>query len=162
MAAELLGSPWETYVDLNPADKDALTDPGSIYAKVGPKINGSGSIGTMGHFCYFNMDGGTDADYTHHFDFPIHGDFTIAVNGLAGNLPNATTIDVSVQGSVDGENYVDLHLDIINGVAIDDTVAFATYDYDTKGKAPYMRLELTAASNASNETILLAIIPHTT
>ena len=162
MAAELLGSPWESYVDLNPADKDALTDPGSLYTKVGPKINGSGSIGTMGHFCYFNMDGDAPADYTHHFDFPIHGDFTIAVNALAATLPNATTVNVSVQGSVDGENYVDLHLDIINGVSIQDTVVFATYDYDTKGKAPYMRLELTAASNASNETILLAIIPHTT
>ena len=162
MSATLLGSPWESYVDLNPADKDALTDPGSLYTKVGPKINGSGSIGTMGHFCYFNMDGDAHADYTHHFDFPIHGDFTIAVNALAATLPNATTVNVSVQGSVDGENYVDLHNDIMSGIAIDDTVAFATYDYDTKGKAPHMRLEITAASNASNETILLAIIPHTT
>ena len=160
MAAELLGSPWETYVDLNPADKDALADPGSAYTKVGPKINGSGSIGTMGHFCYFNMDGGTDADYTHHFDFPINGDFTIAINALKGDLPAATTIDVSVRGSVDGVNYVDLHQDIIDGVTIDDAIAFATYDYDTKGKAPFMHLELTAASNASNETILLAVIPH--
>jgi hypothetical protein len=116
----------------------------------------------MGHFCYFNMDGGADADYTHHFDFAIHGDFTIAVNALAGDLPSATTVNVSVQGSVDGENYVDLHNNIMSGVAIDDTVAFATYDYDTKGKAPHIRLEITAASNASNETILLAIIPHTT
>lgn len=160
MAAQLLGSPWETYVDLAPADADALADPTSIYSKVGPKVNGSGTIGTMGHYCYFNMDGGTDADYTHAFDFPINGDFTIVVNALAGDLPSATTMDVSVQGSVDGSNYVDLHLDVINGVAIDDTLAIAVYDYDAKGRMPFMRLELTAASNASNETILLAIIPQ--
>ena len=160
MAAELLGSPWETYVDLAPADADALADPASNWVKVGPKINGSGTIGTMGHYCYFNMDGGADADYTHPFDFPISGDFTIVVNALAGNLPNATTIDVSVQGSVDGDNWVDLHLDVINGVSIDDTLVIGVYDYDAKGRMPKMRLELTAASNASDETILLSIVPQ--
>ena len=159
MAAALLGSPWEKYVDLSPSDSDALADPGSAYAKVGPEIRGSGTTGTMGHFCYFNMDGGTDADYTHPFDFPVTGDFTIVINALAGNLPSATTIDVSVQGSVDGTNYIDLHTDVIDGVSIDDTIAAAVYDYDNKGRMPYMRLELTAAT-ASNETILLAILPH--
>jgi hypothetical protein len=79
---------------------------------------------------------------------------------LGGTLPNGTTMDVSVRGSVDGTNYVDLHTDIIDGVAISDTVAVAVYDYDAKGRMPYMKLELTAASNASNETILLAVIPH--
>jgi len=160
MAAALLGSPWETYVDLAPADADALADPAGLYSKVGPKINGQGTTGSMGHYCYFNMDGGTDADWTHHFDFPVRGDFTIVINALGGNLPSGTTIDVSVLGSVDGTNYVDLHTDIIDGVAIDDTVAVAVYDYDAKGRMPYMKLELTAASNASDETILLAVIPH--
>ena len=160
MAAELLGSRWETYTDLNPTDADALADFGGAYSKPGPKINGSGTIGTMGHYCYFNMDGGTDADYTHPFDFSIDGDFTVVVNALAGNLPSATAMDVSVQGSVDGDNYVDLHTDILDGVNIDDQLRIAVYDYDAKGRMPFMRLELTAASSASDETILLAIVPQ--
>ena len=160
MAAALLGSPWERYVDLAPADADALADPGSAYAKIGPEFRGSGTQGTMGYFCYFNMDGGTDADYTHHFDFPITGDFTIVCNALASDLGGALEMDVSVQGSVDGTNYADLHTDIMNGVTIDDAVKVAVYNYDEKGRMPYMRLELTAAANAQNETILLAVIPH--
>jgi hypothetical protein len=160
MAAELLGSRWETYTDLNPADADQLVDFSGPLSKPGPKINGSGTIGTMGHYCYFNMDEGTDADYTHPFDFPIDGDFTIVINALAGNLPNGTTMDVSVQGSVDGDNWVDLHLDIIDGLSIDNQLRVVVYDYDAKGRMPKMRLELTAASNASDETILLGIVPQ--
>ena len=160
MAAELLGSRWETYTDLNPTDADAIADFGGAHSKPGPKINGSGTIGTMGHYCYFNMDGGAGADYTHPFDFSIDGDFTIVINALAGNLPSATAMDVSVQGSVDGENWVDLHLDILDGVNIDDQPRVAVYDYDAKGRMPKMRLELTAASSASDETILLGIVPQ--
>ena len=160
MAAELLGSRWETYSDLDPTDADAIADFGGEFSKPGPKINGSGTIGTMGHYCYFNMDGGAHADYTHPFDFSINGDFTIVINALAGNLPNATTMDVSVQGSVDGANYVDLHTDVIDGVAIDETLAIGIFDYDAKGRMPKMRLELTAASNESNETILVGVVPH--
>ena len=160
MAAELLGSRWETYTDLNPADADAIADFGGEFSKPGPKINGSGTIGTMGHYCYFNMDEGTDADYTHPFDFSIDGDFTIVINALAGNLPNATTMDVSVQGSVDGVNWVDLHTDLLDGVAIKNVTAAAVYDYDAKGRMPRMRLELTAASNASDESIMIHVVPH--
>jgi hypothetical protein len=160
MAATLLGSRWETYTDLNPTDADALADFSGAFSKPGPKINGSGTIGTMGHYCYFNMDETTDASWTHPFDFPIDGDFTVVINALAGNLPNATTMDVSVQGSVDGDNWVDLHLDIIDGLSIDDQLRVAVYDYDAKGRMPKMRLELTAASNASDETILLGIVPQ--
>ena len=160
MASALLGSRWETYTDLNPADADQLVDFGGAHSKPGPKINGSGTIGTMGHYCYFNMDETTDASWTHPFDFPIDGDFTIVINALAGNLPNATTMDVSVQGSVDGDNWVDLHLDVLDGVAIDDTLAIGIYDYDAKGRMPKMRLELTAASNASDETIIVGIVPQ--
>ena len=170
MAAALLGSPWERYADLSPADADALADPASAYAKVGPEIRYSatsgGTQGTMGYFCYFNMDGGTDADYTHHFDFPINGDFTIVCNALAGDLPSNTTMDLSVQGSMIGTDgtWVDLHEDIMDGVTICDSgagVAVAkVYDYDAIGRMPFMRLELTAARAASNETILLAVIPH--
>ena len=157
MAAELLGSKWSTMADLNIAEAtvEAFVNTDSPRSKVT-----LGNPASMGHYCYFAMDGGTDADYTYPFDFSIDGDFTIVINATAQNLPAATTIDVSVQGSVDGDNWVDLHLDVINGVAIDETLAMAVYDYDAKGRMPKMRLELTAASNESDETILIGIVPQ--
>mgnify|MGYP003154161993 CR=1 FL=1 len=155
MAAELLGSKWSTMADLNIAEAtvEAFVNTDTPRSKVT-----LGNPASMGHYCYFAMDGGTDADYTYPFDFPINGDFTIVINALAGNLPNATTIDVSVQGSVDGDNWVDLETDIIDGLSIDNQLRVAVYDYDAKGRMPKMRLELTAASNASDETILLGIV----
>ena len=155
----ILGSPWETYSDLNPADKDALPESSSEMESIGPKINGAGTIGTMGHYCYFNLDNGTDEDFTLPFDFPINGDFTIVCNALKTDLAGATAMDLSVQGSIDGVNYLDLHTDLLSGVAIDDAMQAGVYDYDTKGRMPYMRLGLTPGTGR-NETILLAIVPH--
>jgi len=155
----ILGSPWETYSDLNPTDKDALPESSSQFESIGPKINGAGTIGTMGHFCYFNLDNGTDEDYTLPFDWAINGDFTVVCNALATDLAGSTAMDVSVQGSVDGVNYMDLHEDILDGVAIKDSVQAAVYDYDAKGRMPYMRLGLTPGTGR-DESILLAIIPH--
>ena len=155
----ILGSPWETYSDLNPTDPDALPESSSEMESIGPKINGAGTIGTMGHYCYFNLDNGTDEDYTLPFDFPISGDFTIICNALATDLAGATAMSVSVQGSVDGDNWIDLHDNLINGAAIDDTLAIGIYDYDAKGRMPKMRLGLTPGTGR-NETILIAIVPQ--
>jgi hypothetical protein len=159
MAAELLSTKWGRIADMTATD--ALADPAGTGVTPGGLVSAAGQVtGTMGYYCIFNMDEGTDADYTHHFDFPINGDLTIVVNSGGSNLPNATTMDVSVQGSVDNVNFVDLHTDIIDGVSIDDAPAAAVYDYDAKGRMPYMRLELTAASNASDESIMIHVIPH--
>ena len=74
MAAELLGSHWSTKANLSLAEATL-----EAYSK--NIVPGKDSLNnTMGHFCHFAMDGGTDADYTHHFDFPILGDFMIIVN----------------------------------------------------------------------------------
>ena len=152
MAAEKLGGKWSKGADLSLGDatiRDYTT---------GTDLSASLSK-TMGNYCAFDMDGGTDADYTEPFDFPILGDFMVIVNATGINLGAATTMDVSVQGSADGDNWVDLHTDILDGVAIDDVMATAVYDADAKGIMPYMRLELTAASNARTEAILLQIDP---
>ena len=154
MAAELLGSKWSKMADLSVADATLL-------AKTTSEVPGVGSLNnTMGHFCHFAMDGGTDADYTHHFDFPILGDFMIVVNPTKVNTDAATTVDLSVQGSVDGSSWVDLHNNIIaDGDGTFDTATLtAVYDADAKGIMPFMRLELTAAT-PSDSTILLSIIP---
>ena len=159
MAATLLATKWGRIQDLKPADTDALADPSSTNLVPGGKITNGGVVGKMGYFCIFNMDGGTDADYTHPFDWPVMGDFTVAINSLAADLASATTVDVSVQGSVDGIIYADLHTDMIDNGAIDNAVVFKTYDYDGKGVMPYMRLEITAAT-ASDESIMINVVPH--
>ena len=105
-------------------------------------------------------DGAAGADETHHFDFPVMGDLTVVINSGGSDLGAATTMDVSMQGSVDNVNWVDLHTDFLDGVAIDNVVAAGVYDYDAKGRMPYMRLELTPASNEQAEAIMIHVVPH--
>jgi hypothetical protein len=155
----LFGSDWSAYSDLALASIEtaAATD------VFGPSINGSGTTGTMGHYCYFEMDGNTTADYTKPFDFVVDGDFTIVINATAVATDNATTLDVTVQGSVNGSNYVDLasKTDVLEDGdgTIQSVVKMAVYDYDAKGRMPFMRLGITAAT-PSNSTIVIAIVPH--
>jgi hypothetical protein len=166
MAAEGKSTKWGRIADLSTTPVYAGFTAGMLDAGAGANIipggtiNGQGTIGTMGHFCVFRHDGGTEADWTEPFDFPINGDFTIAINSSGEDLSASTTMDVSVQGSVDGTNYVDLHTDLIDGVVIDETVVAGVYDYDAKGRMPYMRLELTAGTVSTAENILIHVIPH--
>ena len=153
------GSSWSTYADLAEANIDAKF----AYDTFGPAVNGAGTTGSMGHFCYFEMDGNTTDDYTKPFDFPVNGDLTIVINPTKVNTDAATTLDVSMQGSVDGVNYVELAdktaiLQDSDGT-IDTAVHSAVYDYDAKGRMPFMRLGITAAT-PSNSTIIIAVIPH--
>ena len=166
MAAEGKSTNWGTIADLSTTPvyagyTAAMLDAGAG-ANITPEgtINGQGTTGTMGHFCVFRHDGGTEADWTEPFNFPVNGDFTIAINSSGEALSASTTMDVSVQGSVNGTNYVDLHTDLIDGVVIDNTVVAGVYDYDAKGRMPYMRLELTPASNEQAEAIMIHVVPH--
>ena len=166
MAAEGKSTNWGTIADLSTTPvyagyTAAMLDAGAG-ANITPEgtINGQGTTGTMGHFCVFRHDGGTEADWTEPFNFPVNGDFTIAINSSGEALSASTTMDVSVQGSVNGIDYVDLHTDLIDGVVIDNTVVAGVYDYDAKGRMPYMRLELTAGTASTAENILIHVIPH--
>jgi len=159
MAAELLGSKWSKMADLSVADATLL-------AKTTSEVPGVGSLNnTMGHWCHFAMDGGTDADYTEPFDWAVNGDFTVVINPtkIAMDSNTNTTVDVTVEGSVDGTNYVELadKTAIVQDSDgdIDANIRFGVYDYDSKGRMPYMRLQLTSAT-ASDSTILIAVIPH--
>jgi len=166
MAAEGKSTKWGRIADLSTTPvyagfTDVMLDAGAgANITPGGTINGQGTTGTMGHFCVFRHDGGTEADWTEPFDFPINGDFTIAINSSGEDLDASTTMDVSVQGSVNGIDYVDLHTDLIDGVVIDNTVVAGVYDYDAKGRMPYMRLELTAGTASTAENILIHVIPH--
>ena len=140
---------------------DALAA-GDTYGVPGGLVANGGVTGTMGYYCIFNMDGGTDADYTHHFDFPVTGDFTVVLNSGGSDLGGALEMDCSVQGSVDGvsTNNIDLHDNIITSTDIDDNAAAAVYDYDAKGRMPYMQIEITQTSSARNKAIIVNVVPH--
>ena len=161
MAAELLGTKWSRIADMTATD-DLDSDNPHVTPYTTPmgKVANGGVTGTMGYYCIFNMDGGTDADYTHPFDFPVMGDLTIILNSGGSDLGGALEMDCSVQGSVDNINWVDLHTDLLDGVTLDNVTKAAVYDYDAKGRMPYMRLELTAAANAQNESIMIHVVPH--
>ena len=159
MAAELLGSKWSTMADLTVAD-------GTLLTKLVSDVPGAGSLNnTMGHFCHFAMDGGTEDDYTASFDWPVKSDFTIVINATKIAMTGATntTLDVGVEGSVDGTNFAlmaDKTAILADGDGdIDGNMYLAVYDYDAKGRMPYMRLQLTAAT-PSDSTFLIAIYPH--
>ena len=166
MAAEGKSTKWGRIADLSTTPVYAGFTAGMLDAGAGANITPGGLVanggitGTMGYFCVFRHDGGTEADWTEPFDFPINGDFTITINSTGEDLSASTTMDVSVQGSVNGIDYVDLHTDLIDGVVIDNTVVVGVYDYDAKGRMPYMRLELTAGTASTAENILIHVIPH--
>ena len=90
-ASALLATKWSRLADLNPADKNDLDTSFGLtggtdlanQAQTTPtgKIANGGMVSTAnGYYCLFNLDGGTDEDYTHPFDWPVTGDFTITVN----------------------------------------------------------------------------------
>ena len=166
MAAEGKSTKWGRIADLSTTPVYADYTATILDAGAGGRITPGGTVanggvsGTMGYFCVFRHDGGTEADWTEPFNFPIMGDFTVAINSTGEDLSASTTMDVSVQGSIDNVNWVDLHTDMIDGVVIDDTVVAAVYDYDAKGRMPYMRLELTAGSASTAENILIHVVPH--
>tara|TARA_R100001082_G_C4364102_1_gene160926 strand:- start:1497 stop:1973 length:477 start_codon:yes stop_codon:yes gene_type:complete len=127
-----------------------------------------GTNGQVRHECLMWLDG-TDAVYTKPFDFPITGDFTIILNGTLNQLDDdAGNIDVDIEGSIDGVNYIKLD-DLIatwdaGGGSETETVAVAIYDYDGKGRMPYMRLSLNPSADAdcvaADENIKITIILH--
>ena len=128
----------------------------------GGAIANGGETSTMGYYCVFDMGSDTTVNVTHPFDFPIMGDFTVVVNSTGENLGGGQSPNVSVQGSVDGvsTNYIDLHDNIITSTDIDDNAAAAVYDYDAKGRMPYMRLEITQTSSAVNKAIIVNVVPQ--
>ena len=166
MAAEIMSTKWGRIADLDTTPVYATlptldAGAGANIVPGGLAANG-GVTGTMGYFCVFRHDGGTEADWTEPFEFPINGDFTIAINSSAEDLSAATTFDVSVEGSINGSNYVQLNANVIadSDGSTDTQVRAGVYDYDANGRMPYMRLQLTAATVSTAENILIHVVPH--
>ena len=112
------------------------------------------------HECHMWLDDDA-AIPTEHFDWVVNGDFTVVLNATKRDITNTIgTCTVKVRGSVDGTNYFDMVQ--LGTTSVDNAVIGYVYDYDANGRAPYMRLELTPATDVDNTAtpIKIAVIPH--
>ena len=103
--------------------------------------------------------------YTKNMDWAVTGDFTIVLNASKNTLDqDPGAVEVVVQGSVDGDNFVDMQ-DTGDWAAGTSTVGALIYDFETYGRMPYMRLSLdagTARSGNNDKPIKLCVFMHTT
>ena len=157
------GSQWSKQADLTLAQ--ATLEAKSKHEPPSGKVNGQGTNGTMGYWCHFDMNNTDVAQDTEPFDFPVNGDLTVAINATAGDFTGVSgaTADVSVIGSVDGTNYVELADKTIcvqdSDGTIDGAMKVFVYDYDAKGRLPYMALRI-QMNTGTAFAFLVNVIPH--
>ena len=105
--------------------------------------------------------------FTPDMDWAINTDFTVVINGTVVDLnADPGAVEVVVQGSVDGANYIDLvdlgDWDAVDGGG-DDAAAAFVYDYDSQGRMPFMRLRLDGSDVANESTpFKINVFMHTT
>ncbi len=159
----VLGSKWSRQADLTLAEA-TLEAYGKETAPSG-KVNGAGTAGTMGFWCHFDGNNSTDAQDSEPFDFPIMGDLTITINPTIVNFDGASgaTVDVSVIGSVDGTNYIELADKTVcvqdSDGTIDGAAKTFVYDYDAKGRLPYMALRIQSSAGIDG-AYLIHVVHH--
>ena len=130
----------------------------------GYEPNVSVSLGTavqVRHECHMWLDDDA-AIPTEDFDWVINGDFTVVLNPTKRNITDTIgTCSLQVTGSVDGTNYFAMGA-ALGTTTVDNAVIAYVYDYDAKGRAPHMRLELTPQTDVDNTAtpIKIAVIPH--
>ena len=118
---------------------------------------------TMRHECQVWLDG-TDKIVTKDFDFPINGDFTVVLNATKHTIASdAGNVDVDIEGSVDGTNYVKLLDGLTWDAGTTETqIDHFVYDFDDGGRMPYMRIAFDCGSDNDNRhlPIKVVVIPH--
>jgi hypothetical protein len=140
-------------------------------------VGGNGQITMTPGYYTETIDLADDADAsTSYLPFPIKSDFTILVTwGSDLGADTYVRVEHSVDGStwykkgnIEEDNSVD-HDDISKDMsiiaAIDDnligTSCMMLYDIDTHGKAPYVRLTVSAnGADESSNTAAFTLIPH--
>ena len=129
-------------------------------------VNGSGINAQVRHECQVWLDY-TDGIYTKHFDWPVNGDFTVVLNAAYQDLAaDPGDIDVDIEGSVTGADAQWFKLADLATWNVGSSTSTVTeahiYDYDAKGRAPYMRIALDCGSDADNrhKPIKIVVIPH--
>tara|TARA_R110000824_G_scaffold1382_2_gene7023 strand:+ start:833 stop:1297 length:465 start_codon:yes stop_codon:yes gene_type:complete len=115
--------------------------------------------------CHMWLDD-TAAIYTDAFDWSVSGDFTVALNVTKADITaDAGDVDVDIEGSVDGTNYVKM-ADLVTwnagGGAQAEVVGLGIYDYDASGRMPYMRIAADCGSDAGSVSVGVKIVvtPH--
>tara|TARA_R100001530_G_scaffold103360_1_gene71920 strand:+ start:106 stop:564 length:459 start_codon:yes stop_codon:yes gene_type:complete len=148
---------------------------GDISSKVGKWLTVSADKSGNGvkhqckaSFANNDLNGAGDYAYTKSFDWPVMSDFSVYyetkdTNGDAQTLVLDGTdsdLNVTVQGSVDGINYVNMHdtNDIIREGA---EVGVFVYDIDGSGIAPFIRLKITSDDGfVGTHDLYVSVIPH--
>ena len=119
-------------------------------AEANIEIASNGGINTqVRHECHMWLDD-TAAIVTKSFDWAIDSDFTLVMNSAKNTLDgDPGDIDVDIEGSVDGENYVKM-FDIMTWDAGTATIGQGVYDYEAYGRMPYMRISATPGGDYDN------------
>jgi len=124
--------------------------------------NGGKTLSDIYNKCTYVQVSGHEEVFTDKFNWAVTTDFTIMFNVAGGNTTTDTTFTIKVQGSGDGTHWFDLDS---YSPATDDTdtkVYMAVYDYDEKGRAPYMRLSIERSDHSMDGIVhIIGIIPHT-
>ena len=144
--ADTVGGKWHKITNIN--DDDLAGRP----------------VGTLsGHVfleCDLQLASGDNAD-TQDFDFPVFGDLSIIVNTMGVDCTDTYFGDadqkIQMMGSVDGTNYA--ILGEVTNKTFDAIPYLYLYDYDAKGKCPYMKIRLIGTGTGGN-TIKIAVIPQ--
>ena len=112
-------------------------------------ISNEGTNNQVRHECtVWLVDNGET--YTPSFDWAIDSDFTVVLNGTGQTLDSdAGNVDVVIQGSVDGSNFVDMR-DLGTWDSGTADIGHLIYDYVTYGRMPYMRLNIDSGNNVDN------------
>jgi hypothetical protein len=102
------------------------------------------------HECHMWLDD-TSAVDTSQFNWAVNGDLTITFNATKVNLDNTIgNCTAQVMGSVTGDSTHAIELAALGTTTFDDAVVTYVYDYDAKGRLPYMFLRVTPASDVDN------------
>jgi hypothetical protein len=147
-------SKWRTMGSNTNSTVDSGTSGGGTTG-IGTLVDGVSNISNEGtnnqvrHECtVWLVDNGET--YTPTFDWAINSDFTLVLNGTGQTLDSDPgNVDVVIQGSLDGTNFVDMR-DLGTWDAGTTDIGHLIYDYTTYGRMPYMRLNLDSGNNVDN------------
>lgn len=131
--------------------------------------NGGKSFSSMARECTMTwdtaVDGGRSILISEPFDWVVDHDFTIVVNVDATNHDDGTGLDVTVQGSGTGDADTTAEwgaLTTFSNCDEDAQTRFKVYDYDSNGRAPFMRLSCRPSADVGRSSVPIRffIIPH--
>mgnify|MGYP003132253089 CR=1 FL=1 len=145
----MANSQWTTIA----ANTGNPPDTSSNVSIVQTATGASGINGYVRHECLMWLDG-TSKHVTPSFNWAINGNFSVMLNATLNDITaDADNVDVDIEGSVDGTNYIKLY-DLIaawnaGGGSEDEVIGSGIYDFESYGVMPYMRIALTPGGDAN-------------